>query len=236
MPAIRSCCEVVSGRSCCWASALGFLALTLLPVPGDPLIALWVRALLFVGLPLVALALVAGRSWTALFHRVGWKDIGMMFGFALLNTLVTFGIAAVVYATVGAAANPLAGELQEMTAADQLVVFGAMIPQLIGEELLTILPFLALLYLGATKLGWNRKVTIVVAWVATAILFGAIHLPTYDWNVVQCFVIIGSARIILMVPYLITKNVWVSAGAHILNDWLQFGIGLVGASLLIANL
>ncbi|WP_402464820.1 CPBP family intramembrane glutamic endopeptidase [Isoptericola aurantiacus] len=215
---------------------LAFALLSLLPVPGPPLLGQWVRALLFVAVPLAALALVAGRHWTALFHRVGWKDVGMMVGFAVLNTLVSIVVGSLVISTAGADANPVGGALQDMGTGERVLMFTSMIPQLIGEELLTILPFLALLYLGVTKLGRSRRATIIVAWLGTALLFGAVHLPTYDWNVVQCFVIIGIARVILTIPFLITKNLWVSAGAHILNDWLQFGFGLFAGSLLLVTL
>ena len=37
------------------------------------------------------------------------------------------------------------------------------------------------------------------------------------------------ARLILLLPYIMTKNIWVSTGAHILNDWTLFIIALLGA-------
>lgn len=49
--------------------------------------------------------------------------------------------------------------------------------------------------------------------------FGLVHLPTYNWNLMQCLVVIGSARLVLTWAYVWTKNIWVSTGAHILNDW-----------------
>lgn len=58
-----------------------------------------------------------------------------------------------------------------------------------------------------------------------ALLFGASHLPTYDWNMVHAFAVIGSARLMLL-PYMMTKNIWVSTGAHILNDWTLFIIAV----------
>jgi len=42
-------------------------------------------------------------------------------------------------------------------------------------------------------------------------------------------VIIGGARLVLTLPYVMTKNIWVSTGAHIINDWTLFG----GAMLLM---
>jgi membrane protease YdiL (CAAX protease family) len=58
-----------------------------------------------------------------------------------------------------------------------------------------------------------------------------LHLPTYDWNWIQCIVIIGSARMVLTLPWILTKNIWVSTGAHIINDWSLFCLGLLSVSL-----
>jgi membrane protease YdiL (CAAX protease family) len=77
----------------------------------------------------------------------------------------------------------------------------------------------------------GRKAGVIVAWLVSALIFGLLHLPTYDWNVIQCVVIIGSARLVLTLPWIMTKNLWVSTGAHILNDWLLFSMVLLGANL-----
>ena len=99
--------------------------------------------------------------------------------------------------------------------------------QLLGEELITILPFLALMALFSKRFGASRKTAIVGAWLVSAALFGLAHLPTYGWNVVQCLAIIGTARLVLTLPWIMTKNLWVSTGAHIINDWTLFGLGLL---------
>jgi hypothetical protein len=65
------------------------------------------------------------------------------------------------------------------------------------------------------------------------LVFGALHLPTYDWNLVQCIVIIGTARMVLTLAYIVTKNIWVSTGAHVINDWLLLGMALLGAGLAV---
>jgi membrane protease YdiL (CAAX protease family) len=35
--------------------------------------------------------------------------------------------------------------------------------------------------------------------------------------------VIGSARLVLTWAYVWTKNIWVSTGAHIINDWAILG-------------
>ena len=89
------------------------------------------------------------------------------------------------------------------------------------------LPMLALMTLFHSGMGLHRKSAIVLAWLLSALLFGALHLPTYGWNLIQCFAVIGSARLVLSLAYLWTKNLWASAGAHLLNDWALFGLALL---------
>jgi hypothetical protein len=104
--------------------------------------------------------------------------------------------------------------------------------QLVGEEVLTILPFLALLQWLVARGGMRRAAAVFWAWLASAVLFGSVHLPTYDWNVAQCLIIIGTARLVLTLAYVKTKNLWVSSGAHILNDWVLILMNVVGTRLL----
>lgn len=185
-------------------------------------------SLMLTVLPLAGLAIVAGRHWVALFRQVGWKDIGWMFGFALLNYAIAIplGFAAVHF--IEAERNAGIASMAGADAGFQFLFFASSIPQLIGEELITIIPFLALLYLLTQKLGVPRRTAIIAAWLITAVWFAAIHLPTYNWNILQCLIVIGSARLVLTLAYLKTKNLWVSAGAHIINDWTTFAIVLVG--------
>ena len=82
----------------------------------------------------------------------------------------------------------------------------------------------------------TRRVGIGIALLASSLIFGAAHLPTYDWNWTQSLVVIGTARIMLTLAYILTRNLWVSAGAHILNDWagfvitFEFGHAPIGAA------
>ncbi|MCB9825992.1 MAG: type II CAAX endopeptidase family protein [Planctomycetota bacterium] len=189
----------------------------------------FVPTILFFALPLLALRAVSPVHWRALFRRIRGRDIAMMFGFALLNIAVAIGVGTLVKNLWGAAANPAVGRLQESSALDNVLFLGRTIPQLFGEELISVLPFLALLWLLVGKMGWSRKAGIVMASLLTALLFGAAHLPTYEWNIPQCLIIIAVARLVLLLPYLITKNIWVSTGAHIINDWIMFTSAFVGA-------
>jgi uncharacterized protein len=210
---------------------VGFLALAS-PIPwpnGD----FWpfVPALLMPGLPIAALAYVASDHWRAIFGTVGGREVKLMFGFALLNIVVSMTVGAIVLTLAGATSNAMTVQLATLDMADRVAIFAKTIPQLLGEEVITILPFLAILQWLTQSLQWGRKASIVAAWVCTSVVFGLLHLPTYDWNWVQCIVVIGSARMVLTLAWIRTKNLWVSTGAHIANDWFLFAMGLWGAGL-----
>lgn len=199
--------------------AAGFLTLVV-PLPlADGLLSGWLRAVLFVGLPLLALRVASPRGWAAIFARVQLRDVKLMFVFALLNIIVSLAVGGTIKFFGTTTPNAAVVEAAQLGGLRQLNFFGKVALQLLGEELITILPFLAVLTLCRARIGLGRNASVIVAWLATAIAFGLVHLPTYDWNVVQCVVVIGSARLILTWAYVWSKSVWVSTGAHIINDW-----------------
>jgi membrane protease YdiL (CAAX protease family) len=211
-------------------TALGFAALVGLPSLWPERPAVWAGTALFVGLPLLGLRIVAGRGWTALFHRPTWRDVWIGLGCALLCIAVSVVVALVVMKTTVMAANPVIAALADAGPLDIALFYAQTGPQLLGEELVTIVPFLAVLT-ALTALKAPRWAAILAAWILTAAMFGALHLPTYDWRLVQAITVIGSARLALTVAYLATKNVWASTIAHVANDWTLFTVALVAFSL-----
>jgi len=219
-----------------WALALGgcvvgFLALILTPrgALGGPLGL--VAPLLFVTLPLIGLALGAGKGWRALFPRPTLTDILIGLAAAILALLVSGGIAlAFSLSKLGPfAANPFAGILPQLHTWERVIFIAGTAPQLLGEELITILPFLAVLTLLHSRLGLSKGAAIAGAWIVSAIIFGLLHLPTYGWNLVQVLLVIGVARLVLTIPYLLTKSVWSSFAAHLTLDWSIFALVLLGS-------
>ena len=159
-----------------------------------------------------------------------------MVAFALLTILASLVIGLLLMQVMPLSENPVSDTMRGMTDAQFVSILAVTIPQLIGEELLAILPFLAVLWLCVTRVGMSRRVGIGIALLASSLIFGAAHLPTYDWNWTQSLVVIGTARIMLTLAYILTRNLWVSAGAHILNDWagfvitFEFGHAPIGAA------
>lgn len=189
----------------------------------------WLTRLLFVGLPLACLAWLAGRKAWALFGPFGWREAAFSAGAALLAIVASFAAALVVGKFSTVAPNPEVQASASLAWPDFALQLASMAPQLLGEELLTILPFLALLQLASTRLGCSRGPGIALALLGSTLLFSAAHLPTYDWNWGQCLGVIGAARVVLTLAYIATRNLWVSTGAHVLTDWTEFTLAFLMA-------
>lgn len=186
---------------------------------------------LFVTIPLVTFVFLTKPNWKAIFRPVKGRDFGLMVVFWLLNLVVSVAVA---FLVAGGNFNTLTANSATNTVLDGGIIsiisfyVGTGI-QLFGEELFTILPFLAILYWLHQKTKISRKNSVLLAWLLTAIWFGAAHLPTYGWNFLQAVVVIGAARLVLTLAFIRTKNIWVSYGAHLLNDWFGFTLALVVA-------
>lgn len=212
-----------------WLLVLGavlvaYLQLVLLPLPGFPLN--FIPVILFSVIPLAALAWVGG-AWTSLFRRYGPREFGLTILFGLLTLVVSFAAGLILTFLTTMTANPvLVSELSSTDLALLLVRSGI---QLVGEETVTILPLLAVMWFCFQRLHWSRSRSLVAGVVVSTLLFAAMHLPTYGWNVIQCFGVIGVARLVMTVSYLLTGNLAVSIGAHVLHDWALFFMSFAGA-------
>ncbi len=191
--------------------------------------ATFIPALLFVLIPLAALAATAGpRAPRALFKALRRRDFAIILGFFVLNAIATILLGSLITGLFDAAANPASDRAASASAFDRVLFFGWTAIQLLGEEIFTILPFLAFLTFLDRRM--PRKTAIVVAALGAAVIFALIHLPTYQWNVAQALIGLVPIRIVLLLPFLITRNILVSAGTHILNDWAIFGLSMLGGA------
>ncbi len=222
----------ISGRG--WvvimaALALAFAQLALVQLKAFPLN--FFQAILFTGLPILAVVLVTRRPPTPLFRPIGAKGLAQAIGFGLLTVVTSMIVGVIMSQLMNLAPNASVADLAAATLPDLLLFLARTFIQLVGEELITILPFLAVLWLCVTRLGLSRKAGLILGFVVSTLLFCALHLPTYDWNLLQCLGTIGSARIILTFAYVTTRNLWVSATAHVVNDWSLFLMSYAGGHL-----
>ncbi|MET3901180.1 membrane protease YdiL (CAAX protease family) [Devosia sp. UYZn731] len=199
---------------------VAFALLVTLPFDTIPLV--FVPAIAFTGIPLITLAAVTRGRHGALFGRFEVRDLFLMIGFGVLTVLISFVVGYALTFVTSMNVNAVADTLAAGGSSAVVTFMIRSFIQLIGEELMTILPLLAVLWVCVRKLNLSRQTGVVIAVVFSTLGFAAVHLPTYGWNFIQCFGGIGSARLVLTAAYLVTKKLWVCAGAHILNDWTEF--------------
>jgi uncharacterized protein len=200
------------------ASAAAFVLLVVVPrwLPD-----LWggaLAALLFVGVQWAGLRWAVGPACVALFRRPRWRDVAL--GLAAVPLVIGLPALVAHYALGESHLSANAG-LNTLTTLPlgQLIAHLALVAvQLLGEELVTILPLLATVAV-LHRAGLPARWAVAVAWVVTALVFGALHLPTYQWHVGQALLVIGTARLVLTAVFIYTRNLWASTIAHIANDW-----------------
>lgn len=95
---------------------------------------------------------------------------------------------------------------------------------LMGEEMIVILPLIIIMSLLIHKAKMSQQKAVIISTIITALLFGAIHLATYDWNLFQCFAMVALSHIPFTIVSL--KHDFIVPGmvGHIFLDWLIFGI------------
>lgn len=188
-----------------------------------------IPATVFAGLPLFALAYVSRGQWRVLFRRYSLKAFGISILFAVFTVVASFCAGWLLSLVAPMKSNPVNGFLATMSAGDLVFFLIRTFIQLIGEEVVTILPLLAVVWMFANRFAWSFAASLAAGVFISTAWFSAMHLPTYDWNLVQTFGVIGVSRLVLTASYLYTRNLWVSAGAHIMNDWTLFALSFVGS-------
>lgn len=129
-------------------------------------------------------------------------------------------------------ANPIGALLTKDTLGGLKILATTWI-SLIGEELFTAAVFFPALYFLAKKM--SQKSALWLAIIISSLFFGALHLPTYQWNWYQCLVVIGLARFPFTLSWLDTNSLRGGIYVHILYDYVIFLpifiMGLLGFSL-----
>ncbi len=211
------------------ACAASFAALLWLPTVMPGAAGGWLAAAAFVGLQLAGLALAVGPAWTALFRRPRWCDVLVGLAAVPLVMGVPALMAFLVVGPGNLVGNPVIGAAAHLTAASGMERFAIAAVQLVGEELVTILPLLVVLAL-LYRAGLPRGPAIAIAALATALTFGALHLPTYQWHLGQALLVIGAARLVLTAVFLLTRSFWASTVAHVANDWAILAMAMLAGS------
>lgn len=176
-----------------------------------------------------SLSLFAGKDVFVLFKKIKGKEVPMLLLILVLSIIYALAADGIVEIFSQTNANPAAVSHTEGSHALKIFLVNTLstIPGLLGEEFLAILPFLALLYFFYQRLNWSRSKSIAVALLLSSLIFGLLHLPTYQWNWLQVIFVIGLGRTFETAAYIRTKSIWASFLVHFTFDTLTFLVGFL---------
>lgn len=183
----------------------------------------WISVLVLPLSSIIGLLIFTKRSWREIFRKPKSSDILIIIVFVVLTFFVANIVSNIAEQYVKLEENPSAiTQDTDNTIGLFFKMRGRDLFQLFGEEFLAILPFLALMQLFYRKC--SRKFSLFLALLFSSIFFGLLHLPTYNWNLVQAMLLISTVRIFISLPYIITRNIWVSFLVHYIYDTIIFAI------------
>lgn len=144
-----------------------------------------------------------------------------------------FSFVAVVFASIAMAqmgiqgsANPIFDVLNDENI--KRFIVSTMI-QFIAEEIIFIIPFLFVINKLRTK---NEKLKTLAAILVSSVIFGAMHLTTYNFNILQAVLVISIIRTGLSMSYVLSKNLTVTYLVHMIYDWVLIGIYLTAGQMI----
>lgn len=101
--------------------------------------------------------------------------------------------------------------------------------QFIAEEIIFIIPFLFVI--NKVK-GKHKFLKTTLAIIVSSVIFGAMHLSTYNFNILQAVLIISIIRTGLSMSYVLSKNLSVTYLIHIIYDWSLIGIYITAGQMI----
>ena len=167
---------------------------------------------------LLAFIPITKSNWTKIFRKIHLEDIKLTFILTGLNLIISFYVFLFLYIFFNINFNSNPVSLNDNNSLfENITILFKLIPALFGEDLTRVIPFLCILQLSKNLFNISKKNSIIIAWIINSISFGLFHLPTYNWNLIQC-ILLGISSIIPFYSYIKTKNILILFGAHYLHD------------------
>ena len=173
-------------------------------------------------IPLVTLLFVAHGNLGTVIKKPRLGDIPLIIIVVVLDMGYALAIGGFLHYVLGLPTQGNAVYGQTMDAGFFALVF----VQLFGEELFKTNMLLGILLLLFRRSG-NRKSAVVIATFVTLFVFGIAHYAAYG-SLLQILLIQGLGSIFCLFAYIKTKNMLVTYAAHLLIDFIPFGLSALG--------
>ncbi|NSS93214.1 CPBP family intramembrane metalloprotease [Enterococcus faecalis] len=93
---------------------------------------------------------------------------------------------------------------------------------LVGEEIIT--AAMAIIVYSYAEKSFDSRMSWILAALISAVLFGLMHYGVYDGNIFQCVFVIGIGRLPFTYAWRKTGSLWGGILAHVIYDFILFGI------------
>lgn len=176
---------------------------------------------------LLSLLVVDKKFIKKLFLPIKMKDIlYIIIGLGFSIVAVIISAIAVERLGIKGATNPI---FDVLTPDNFKSFFVSTTIQFIAEEIIFIIPFLFVINKMKTE---NNILKTIFALLLSSVIFGAMHLSTYDFNLLQAVLIISIIRTGLSLSYVLSKNLSVTYIIHIIYDWSLIIIYLAAGQMI----
>ena len=166
---------------------------------------------------LIPILYVSKGNFRLIFKKPQNSDIPVVIICVVVYIIFTLAMAFVLNALgFNLATNSVGGE-----GISSIVILFTILVQLIGEELIKVIVFLISMGLIYHFIK-DRKISVIVSIAVACIVFGLVHLGSYNGNIVQCLLVIGLGCVIHFYLYIKTKNIVNSYLTHLLIDLFLF--------------
>lgn len=176
---------------------------------------------------LLSLLVVDKKFIKKIFLPIKMKDIlYIIIGLGFSIVAVIISAIAVERLGIKGATNPI---FDVLTPDNFKSFFVSTTIQFIAEEIIFIIPFLFVINKMKTE---NNILKTIFALLLSSVIFGAMHLSTYDFNLLQAVLIISIIRTGLSLSYVLSKNLSVTYIIHIIYDWSLIIIYLAAGQMI----
>lgn len=171
-------------------------------------------------IPFLSFGIATNWKFNTICKKFKKKDISLILIIIILSFIYSILISSLLTPLgVTSAVNPVRSQLHNLS-------FWIVFPfQIFGEELTKLIMLILTLFVSY-KITNKRKLSIIIATLICAIIFGLLHLPAYQ-NIIVSILTVGIGDIIIIYGYLKTKNILIPFTAHLFYNLIPLIITLL---------